>query len=531
MAGMVDGNCLSAVSTGEGFLALLGSGLSQQVKGDLLEVAGKAFYENARGLAWLRSFLSSYRGLGLRVVSLGADEVAKCLPRIKELYMARVEQSKVVDVADFAKVCELREKAEALAEIVQKKGEEVYFAMPWQERVKSIVLVRSYEILGRTALAGSLSDEVTELFAAAKQWKELVEMVGSEIRKKATGASRIISRLVPLARLGAEAVKTNHALAVEVYKSLFVNAEAPAVEELPCPPEEEAPEASAAGAVEGAPGEEGEEELKEKDSAALETGYASSVEGSDTEELVAMSGIEEVVEAPTDNQTFWGKIARQLVLPSGTEIPSGEETEAWVKKNWDNLTTLDLSGLGLDVLPQGFVLPPSVTKLNLSGNRLSCLTGLASASLIELNLSGNPVRVDEKLVGAFPNMKDLNLSNCRIKKLPPRIFASLSLEKLDLSGNPLTHWRTACDESNVAKLDLSGTRINTVHVPKRHRGLEEVKLLDINSRQRMLKIDAQFLAYVIEHSITLRLDVRFKPSVEAYCTAQKIGIPSSITFE
>ena len=101
---------------------------------------------------------------------------------------------------------------------------------------------------------------------------------------------------------------------------------------------------------------------------------------------------------------------------------------------------LDLSGLGLEELPEEITQLTALTELDLSENRLSELPGeiIQLTSLTELDLSENQLDELPSTIGQLTSLTYLNLSGNQLDELPSTIGQLTFMTELDLSGNLLS---------------------------------------------------------------------------------------------
>ena len=104
------------------------------------------------------------------------------------------------------------------------------------------------------------------------------------------------------------------------------------------------------------------------------------------------------------------------------------------------VTTLDLSGLGLESLPDDvFMGLDALTTLDLSNNQLTSIDTLSFPNtLTELDLSGNELgSLTSNIFSTLTALTDLDLSDNELTDLPDGLFSGLTaLVGADLSGNP-----------------------------------------------------------------------------------------------
>lgn len=122
----------------------------------------------------------------------------------------------------------------------------------------------------------------------------------------------------------------------------------------------------------------------------------------------------------------WKENPLQPTFKAAADMPL-EELKSWLQKGWidntlkdaakNNVTSLDLSGLGLEGLPKALFQLKKLKKLDLSNNQLRHLSkSIANLSYLEhLQLADNNL---EDLPGVLANMR--------------------SLKQLEVSGNPMT---------------------------------------------------------------------------------------------
>lgn len=151
----------------------------------------------------------------------------------------------------------------------------------------------------------------------------------------------------------------------------------------------------------------------------------------------------------------------------------------WMKENPDilnQITTLDLSRLGLHFLPPELLTLRNLQTLNLAGNNLISLPPEIGQleSLRELNLSsdhrigeawipGNPITFLPPEIGKLRNLQHLNLSGMELSTLPPEIGQLENLQTLDLSSNDLTALpREIGNLRNLQTFNLSGNQLATL---------------------------------------------------------------------
>jgi len=137
--------------------------------------------------------------------------------------------------------------------------------------------------------------------------------------------------------------------------------------------------------------------------------------------------------------------------------------------NLVNLVELDMSNNEIEIIPENFDSLHSLRELNLSGNKLATLsrgfcTGKMTQTLKLLNVSGNQIKLLPIQICQLSRLVTLNLDLNQLPVLPPSIgklsqlkhfsasgnlikilpgsFASLRLDSLELSGNPIAEPET-----------------------------------------------------------------------------------------
>lgn len=154
----------------------------------------------------------------------------------------------------------------------------------------------------------------------------------------------------------------------------------------------------------------------------------------------------------------------------------------------DNLTELDLSGLGLTALPDSLFQFPSLRSLNLSFNRLTALpdslaqlSNLQSldlnnnrltvlsdslgelSSLESLSLWGNNLRIFHKSIAQLTQLRLLDVSRNRFEVFPEGLASLSNLQSLFLSDGDLFAFPDSiCHLSNLRVLDMGGNELTTL---------------------------------------------------------------------
>ena len=120
----------------------------------------------------------------------------------------------------------------------------------------------------------------------------------------------------------------------------------------------------------------------------------------------------------------------------GTAIQKALSARAWLIRNRDKVTEIQLSNLGLTDVPKAYQLFTNLKVFNLSGNQLTTQLDLSKLTqLTHLNLSNNSFSSLPNL-SALTQLTYLNLHNTK-SKVSPDVSALTQLQYLDLSKNLL----------------------------------------------------------------------------------------------
>lgn len=170
----------------------------------------------------------------------------------------------------------------------------------------------------------------------------------------------------------------------------------------------------------------------------------------------------------------------------------------WMKENpdiLDQITTLDLSQLGLHFLPPELLTLRNLQTLDLGGNNLISLPPEIGEleSLRELNLStdrreGGAWMPDNQItslppeIGNLRNLQWLNLEGIGLSTLPPEIGQLEKLQTLNLGRNCLTVLpREICNLRNLQTLRLGSNQLTTL--PTEIGNLEDLQILDLEANR------------------------------------------------
>ena len=153
----------------------------------------------------------------------------------------------------------------------------------------------------------------------------------------------------------------------------------------------------------------------------------------------------------------------------GNDVSQAKAETLIAQAGRENATSLDLSRLALDSVPESLRHLTALTTLDLSGNRLMELPEWLGRlpHLTSLNLMRNPAAVAESL-GNLTGLKALNLCANRLGSVPDALRQFDRLETLDLSGNRLVSLPDWFSElTSLRELRLGETGLDTVPAPVR----------------------------------------------------------------
>jgi Leucine-rich repeat (LRR) protein len=147
-------------------------------------------------------------------------------------------------------------------------------------------------------------------------------------------------------------------------------------------------------------------------------------------------------------------------------------------------TALNLSDLGLQVLPEGVCRLAHLRFLYANNNRLTQLPESIGqlAQLQELTLVGNQLTQLPVTIGQCARLRKLYLDDNRLMRLPESIGRLVRLQKLSLLGNGLTHLpRCVGHLAQLESLRLSHNRL--AQLPKWIGQLAQLKRFYLNSNR------------------------------------------------
>ncbi|MCL1791413.1 MAG: serine/threonine protein kinase [Peptococcaceae bacterium] len=124
-----------------------------------------------------------------------------------------------------------------------------------------------------------------------------------------------------------------------------------------------------------------------------------------------------------------------------------------------NASNRDITSIILSGLVKNERIPPDVTKLSLSGNRITSVSSLQSLThLTELDISNNSI-LDISPLRFLTELTDLNASQNTIYSIPSGISSLTSLKRLDLSNNGIVNISPLQTLTSLEYLNLNNNRI------------------------------------------------------------------------
>ncbi|WP_039384401.1 leucine-rich repeat domain-containing protein [Neochlamydia sp. TUME1] len=142
---------------------------------------------------------------------------------------------------------------------------------------------------------------------------------------------------------------------------------------------------------------------------------------------------------------FWKKLPGGEKYLSREEIKhvflgkKGELFRDWIAENRENITALDLSGVGLTYLPPEICQLSKLQELDLSENQLTSLPAKIGQllQLQELNLRENQLTSLPAEIGQLSQLQWFYLNQNQLTSLPAEIGQLSQLQTLELAENPL----------------------------------------------------------------------------------------------
>jgi Leucine-rich repeat (LRR) protein len=165
---------------------------------------------------------------------------------------------------------------------------------------------------------------------------------------------------------------------------------------------------------------------------------------------------------------IWPRIQAQLNVPM--PLTSAEEVRSWLnnpenKIELDRVTTLDLSSLGLEILPPEIGSLSKLKTLELSNNGLQSLPDTIGnlSKLKELNLYGNQLQSLPDTIGNLSKLEELYLYENQLQSLPDTIENLSKLQGLLLNNNQLQSLPdTIGDLSKLKVLELKDNQLQSL---------------------------------------------------------------------
>lgn len=187
--------------------------------------------------------------------------------------------------------------------------------------------------------------------------------------------------------------------------------------------------------------------------------------------------------------TIWGKV-RQKINFNGTEEPkSAQQIREWLNHSANaaqllRITDLDLSNLGLTVLPPEIGKLIELKTLDLKGNKLTSLPDAISnlSKLSMLYLQKNQLKNLPDAIGKLDQLTYLDLKGNKLPQLPDAIGHLHKLKTLDLQKNNL-----ACIPNTIGKLNNLDVLFlqdnNLISLPDGIGGLDQLTMVDLSGNQ------------------------------------------------
>ena len=147
---------------------------------------------------------------------------------------------------------------------------------------------------------------------------------------------------------------------------------------------------------------------------------------------------------------------------------------------------LDLSGLGLTMLPPEIGQLTALTRLFLNNNRLTTLPPniVQLTALTELQLQNNQLTTISSEIGQLTALKAIYLYNNELTTLPPEIGQLAALTKLSLAGNRFTTLPPVIGQlTALTTLDLARNQLTSL--PPEIGQLTALTTLDLRDNQLM----------------------------------------------
>jgi Leucine-rich repeat (LRR) protein len=187
--------------------------------------------------------------------------------------------------------------------------------------------------------------------------------------------------------------------------------------------------------------------------------------------------------------TVWGKMRQKINFNGDAEPKSAQEIREWISLSANanhllRITHLDLSNLGLTVLPPEIGKLIELKTLDLKGNKLTSLPDAIGnlSKLTMLYLQKNQLKNLPDAIGKLDQLTYLDLKSNKLAQLPDAIGHLHKLKTLDLQKNNL-----ACIPNTIGKLSALDVLFlqdnNLISLPDGIGGLNQLTMLDLNGNQ------------------------------------------------
>lgn len=171
-------------------------------------------------------------------------------------------------------------------------------------------------------------------------------------------------------------------------------------------------------------------------------------------------------------ESIWPAIVKELPWHTRllvSKCKRAEDIRWWlnhspIKELVGSISSLDLSGHSLLVLPPEMEKLTGLTSLNLNNNALLAIDVLCSLTqLKELSLKKNYLTMIAEDIGKLAQLNQLDLSQNQLTAIPESIGALTQLEVLDLSKNQLSSLpKTIGNLSSLVELDISNNALSSI---------------------------------------------------------------------
>jgi Leucine-rich repeat (LRR) protein len=188
-------------------------------------------------------------------------------------------------------------------------------------------------------------------------------------------------------------------------------------------------------------------------------------------------------------QTIWDSRLRERFVFNGPAPTSLGEIKAWLKDptnaaQLNGVQTLDLSRLGLKVIPPEISVLTQLQNLNLSSNQISCIPdSLSNLSQLQLlSLSNNKISSIPDSLGSLSQLQGLYLHHNQISSIPDSLSSLPQLQGLDLIDNQISCIPDSLSKlSRLQWLSLSDNKISSI--PDSLGSLFQLKTLNLENNQ------------------------------------------------